>query len=69
MGAPVKFPQYAGGKPATDTAAPEAPPAACPSCKSPEIATTAKKPDEGSYWRCSVCGEVWNPGRRQRPRW
>jgi predicted Zn finger-like uncharacterized protein len=49
-------------------------PAACPTCKSPAITTTAKSPDADSYWRCSKCGEVWNDSRtrsaqRGGPRW
>jgi predicted Zn finger-like uncharacterized protein len=40
-------------------------PASCPSCTSADIVSTAKIPDANSYWRCSNCGEVWNPGRRR----
>jgi|SwirhirootsSR3_FD_contig_31_1112234_length_583_multi_2_in_0_out_0_2 hypothetical protein len=39
-------------------------PQSCPSCLSPSILSTAKIPDANSYWRCSRCGEVWNPARR-----
>jgi transposase-like protein len=38
-------------------------PAACPSCKSTLISTTAKNPAVDCYWRCDQCGEVWNSGR------
>jgi predicted Zn finger-like uncharacterized protein len=38
-------------------------PVFCPSCRSPEIVTTAKSPDSSSYWRCTKCGEVWNDSR------
>jgi predicted Zn finger-like uncharacterized protein len=40
-------------------------PAACPTCHSPLIVTTAKIPDSASYWRCTKCGEVWNVSRSQ----
>ena len=45
-------------------------PTECPACRSLAIATTARKPDEQSYWRCRGCGEVWNASRRhdQGPR-
>jgi predicted Zn finger-like uncharacterized protein len=40
-------------------------PQSCPSCASASIVSTAKVPDAtNSYWRCSRCGEVWNPARR-----
>jgi transposase-like protein len=39
-------------------------PTVCPACQSPSISTTARKPDDNSYWRCSSCGEVWNAARR-----
>ena len=39
-------------------------PTVCPACRSAEIATTARKPDEHAYWRCSGCGEIWNAARR-----
>jgi transposase-like protein len=39
-------------------------PAACPACHSSSITTTARKPDENTYWRCDGCGEVWNASRR-----
>ena len=37
----------------------------CPACKAAEVRTTAKSPDENSYWRCERCGEVWNDARRR----
>ena len=40
-------------------------PAACPTCRSASIVTTAKSPTADSYWRCTACGEVWNVSRRQ----
>jgi predicted Zn finger-like uncharacterized protein len=43
-------------------------PAACPACKSTSIVTTAKSPDADSYWRCTVCGEIWNASRSQTDR-
>jgi len=39
-------------------------PTVCPGCKSQSIATTARRPDEHSYWRCRNCGEIWNVARR-----
>ena len=41
-------------------------PASCPACRSPSIVTTAKIPDENSYWRCKDCGEIWNVSRSRR---
>ncbi len=38
-------------------------PAKCPTCKSASIMTSSKAPDRESYWRCTACGEVWNPSR------
>ena len=48
--------------------------ARCPACQSASTVTTAKIPDRDSYWRCTMCGEVWNVSRSQndrysRPRW
>jgi predicted RNA-binding Zn-ribbon protein involved in translation (DUF1610 family) len=44
-------------------------PTACPSCGSSTITTTARTPDQNSYWRCVTCGEIWNNARRDsRPR-
>ena len=39
-------------------------PARCVACRSTSIATTAKNPNEHSYWRCQNCGEVRNSARR-----
>lgn len=41
-------------------------PIACPACQSPVITTTARNPDDNTYWRCGSCGEIWTPldGRR-----
>lgn len=41
-------------------------PDACPVCRSSAVQTTSKSPDSESYWRCTACGEVWNPGRAAR---
>ena len=35
----------------------------CPFCRSLQVKTTSKTVDESTYWRCMVCGEIWNPGR------
>ena len=43
-------------------------PTVCPACQSSSITTTAKNPDENSYWRCGGCGEVWNASRRDTGR-
>jgi formate dehydrogenase maturation protein FdhE len=43
-------------------------PTVCPACKSVDITTTARKPDQNSYWRCSACDEIWNAARRQTRR-
>ena len=40
-------------------------PAFCPACQSRSISTTARNPDESTYWRCGGCGEVWNASRRE----
>jgi predicted Zn finger-like uncharacterized protein len=40
-------------------------PSVCPACRSSSITTTAKSPDENTYWRCGKCGEVWNVSRRE----
>jgi hypothetical protein len=38
-------------------------PTACPACQSGAITTTARHPDENTYWRCKGCGEIWNAAR------
>ena len=43
-------------------------PSACPVCESSSVTTTARTPDENTYWRCGRCGEVWNASRRQAGR-
>jgi transposase-like protein len=40
-------------------------PTQCPACQSRKITTTARNPNEHSYWRCDSCGEVWNVARRK----
>jgi transposase-like protein len=40
-------------------------PPACPACQSRSITTTARNPDEHTYWRCGSCGEIWNASRRE----
>jgi transposase-like protein len=40
-------------------------PAVCPVCRSSSITTTARNPDEHTYWRCGGCGEIWNASRRR----
>jgi predicted Zn finger-like uncharacterized protein len=40
---------------------------ACPTCQSTAVVTTAKIPDSDSYWRCTACGDIWNPKRQTRP--
>jgi transposase-like protein len=39
-------------------------PTVCPACQSRSITTTARTPDESTYWRCDSCGEIWNVSRR-----
>ena len=46
------------------SAAAETTPTVCPACRSSSITTTARNPDEHTYWRCGGCGEVWNVSRR-----
>jgi transposase-like protein len=41
------------------------PPAACPFCRSTEIATSSKRVDISAYWRCGKCGEIWNVDRQR----
>lgn len=40
-------------------------PARCPVCRSQDITTTSKVANVDSYWRCCVCGEVWNVERNR----
>ena len=37
----------------------------CPTCHSVSVTTTAKVPDDNSYWRCERCGDVWNRRRHR----
>jgi transposase-like protein len=47
-------------------------PAACPFCRSTEIAVP-EKVSVSTYWRCQSCGHMWNVSRQlavERPtRW
>jgi len=46
------------------------PPANCPFCRSADVTTKSKVVNESTYWRCTACGEIWNPGRlRAQPRY
>jgi transposase-like protein len=38
-------------------------PPTCPFCRSHEVTTTSTSTDEGVYWRCHTCGQIWNPAR------
>jgi len=38
----------------------------CPGCGSPSAQTTSKTVDASTYWRCQVCGEIWNALRREK---
>jgi len=40
-------------------------PTTCPFCGSSKIATASQKADVSAYWRCEICGEMWNVGRLQ----
>jgi predicted Zn finger-like uncharacterized protein len=53
-----------GGRTSRSSDPDEIAPAACPTCQSTAITTTAKIPDSTSYWRCTKCGDVWNASRR-----
>ncbi len=61
---PVDFGNATADRSSTAPAAVAAP-AACPACRSRSVVTTARVPDENTYWRCDSCGEVWNAGRRR----
>lgn len=43
-------------------------PTACPACQSSLIVTKTKRPDDGTYWRCTACGEIWNVSRTEADR-
>ena len=34
----------------------------CPFCRSDKVTTTSKTTDD-VYWRCHLCGQIWNPSR------
>jgi transposase-like protein len=36
---------------------------ACPFCRSTNVTTASKALTESTYWRCTACGEIWNPSR------
>lgn len=38
-------------------------PLQCPFCRSTHVVTTSKLVSEATYWRCHVCGQIWNPSR------
>ncbi len=40
-------------------------PTECPACGATDLRTTSKTIDDATYWRCVVCGEIWNVGRRR----
>ena len=41
----------------------------CPFCRSSQITTTSKSATGNDvYWRCSGCGEIWNPSRLETQR-
>jgi ribosomal protein L37AE/L43A len=42
-------------------------PIVCPFCQSKALSTVSKVIDESTYWRCTSCGEIWNPGRLRPP--
>jgi transcription elongation factor Elf1 len=52
-------------------------PTTCPFCGASKIAAQSEKVDADTYWRCEVCGEMWNLGRLRtspnryngNPRW
>ena len=48
------------------TGSPDTTPTSCPVCHSSAIVTTAKVPNRYSYWRCTMCGEIWNALRSQQ---
>jgi transposase-like protein len=37
----------------------------CPFCQSSAVAATGQKISESTYFRCSTCGQLWNPARLQ----
>jgi transposase-like protein len=35
----------------------------CPFCRSLQVSTVSKAISESTYWRCHICGQLWNPTR------
>ena len=54
-------------KTASDPKPDVAAPVFCPFCRSKELSTASKVINESTYWRCTACGEIWNPGRLRPP--
>ena len=50
----------------TDPLETTAAPKACPFCHSPDVKTTSKDVNVSTYWRCTLCGQIWNAGRLRR---
>jgi ribosomal protein L37AE/L43A len=42
-------------------------PTECPFCQSRSLASTDRKINAESYWRCERCGQIWNPARLHVP--
>jgi ribosomal protein L37AE/L43A len=42
-------------------------PTRCPFCQSNAVSATGQKVTESTYWRCEMCGQLWNPGRLRAP--
>ena len=60
----MKSSDFGNGAPGRSRATSAVSPTECPVCQSSSISTTARNPDENTYWRCSGCGEIWNASRR-----
>ena len=54
-------------RPVSDPKPDVATPAFCPVCLSKDLSTVSKVINESTYWRCTACGEIWNPGRLRPP--
>jgi hypothetical protein len=54
-------------RPVSDPKVDVAAPLFCPFCRSKELGTASKVINESTYWRCTSCGEIWNPGRLRPP--
>ncbi len=71
----MAFPDF--GRPAFPSSTVQATPTVtnCPFCKSTQVTTATKNVSASTYWRCTGCGEIWNPSREvaqagfRRPRW